>query len=369
MYKQRVYQILRCCVVITAAIASYFLIYYVLPYVYPFFLAVILSFVLNPVVTFLQNTLKMPRGLAVFSVLSMTISGIIGLIILFISELIHGTAYLADFIPAHFRSFVFLVEGVINEHLLPLYHNLASFFHTLSPEQQNSINESMHQFIRQFASFGTDMLNYLLLQVQQTLTILPGSITFFLFTILAAFFIMKDWNLLVESSKKMIPKTVLETGSRVWNHLQKAFSGYIKAQLLLMSITAATILTGLVVLQINHALTITLIATLADLLPFIGTGLIFIPWIVYLFLTADYSLTIGLAILYMIIVIQRQLLEPKLIANGIGLYPLVTLLALFIGIQIWGVLGVLIGPFLIIIGNALYQAGVFHQAWRFIKGA
>lgn len=368
MYKQRMYQLLRFSIVLLSVIAIYFIIKYSMPFIYPFLLAIALSLFLNPVVTFLEKTLKMPRGAAVFVILAFTIFIIIGLIILVVSELVNGTAYLARIIPEHFRTFIAIVEEFITEQLLPLYHKLTSFLHTLSPDQQESINESINQLIHQFASLVTDILNRLLLQIPQTLTVLPGSIAVFLFVIIASFFMTKDWPLFLTNVKKMIPKRALDTSSSVWNHLLRAFSGFMKAQLLLIAITALTILVGLLFLQVDYALTIALFAAAADILPFIGTGIIFIPWMTYLFLTGNYTLTIALTVLYMIVVIQRELLEPKIVSDNVGLNPLATLIALYIGIQIWGAFGFLIGPFLVLAGNAFYRAGVFHQLGRFIKG-
>ncbi|GAB4075002.1 sporulation integral membrane protein YtvI [Barrientosiimonas marina] len=369
MYKKRMYQLLRSGIVLTAIIAVGMLIHYTAVYIYPFLAAAILVFCLNPVVSYLENRLNMPRGLASFSVLFITIASFIGLMIIFISELVHGTSYLAEAIPKHIQSFMSLVEDLINQYLLPLYQNVTSFFQTLNPEQQESITNTIHQLIQQFASLGSDMLNYVLTQLSHALASLPGSVTFLLFTILGAYFIMKDWHLLLAQSKRIVPRSLFEANTRVWYHLRKIFTGYIKAQLLLITLTAVTALTGLLILQIDYALTITLLTALADILPFIGAGLIFMPWIIYLFLTGDYSLTIGLTILYMIIAVQRQALEPKLVSDGIGSNPLVTLVTLFIALQVWGAFGLLIGPLLVIIGAAFYQAGVLHQAFHFIKGS
>ena len=368
MYKQRMYQVFRFCIIILSIMTMFFIIQYTFSYIYPFFLAMILALCLNPIVTFLEKTIKMPRGLAAFTALTFTATALMGIIFLLISELIQGTAYLAKNLPDHFRTFAMIVETFVNDHLIPLYHKLASFAHTLSPDQQTSIKESINHIIDQLVLFSTDVMQNLLLHIPGALTLLPGFFTVFLFTILAAFFMTKDWHRLVYTFKNVIPKNVLHTGSSVWNHLRKAFSGFIKAQLLLISITSLTIFVGLLLLQVDYALTIGLFAALADILPFIGTGIIFVPWIIYLFLTGSYSLTIGLSILYMIVVLQRQLLEPKIVSDKVGMNPLATLIALFIGLQIWGALGLLLGPFLVIIGNAFYQAGIFHKAGRFIKG-
>jgi len=369
VYNHRIYQLLRFCLVILSVIVMFLVIQFIFPYIYPFLLAIMLSLFLNPVVTFLENAIKMPRGFAVFTVLLLTVTALLGCMILLISELMQGTTYMAKHVPDYFRTFVSVLEKMINEQLLPLYHKLASYVHTLSPDQQANINESIHDAINQFASFSTGILQNLLLQIPAALSLLPGSITIFLFIIMAAFFITKDWHRLINHTKKMIPQNVLHSIGNVWKHMQKALSGLLKAQLRLISITALTIFAGLLLMRVEYALTIALIAALADILPFIGTGIIFVPWIIYTFLTADYALTIALSVLYMIVVIQRQLLEPKIVSDNAGLNPLAVLIALFIGIQIWGAFGLFLAPLVVIIGHAFFRAGVFHQVGRFIKGS
>ncbi|ALX48342.1 sporulation integral membrane protein YtvI [Lentibacillus amyloliquefaciens] len=367
MDKQKFYQCLRLCLVILSLICVYLLMKYTVSFLFPFLLAVILSLILNRPVTFLEKTFKFPRGIAVFIMLSVTVTTIIGLIILILSELIHGTAYLAEVVPNHFRSLIFIAENFIDEQLMPSYHNLVSFFHALNPEQQESINTNINQIMQQFASFGADVISHLLHLIPQTIALLPRSISMFLFTVMAAFFITKDWESLIWHIKKRIPKNILDTSFAVQNHLRNALFGYIRAQSVLIVITSLTILIGLLIFQVEYALTISLLAALADLLPFFGTGIIFVPWILYLFLTGDYVLTIAITVLYMIVVIQRQLLEPKIVSGNVGVNPLFALLALFIGFQIWGAIGFFIGPLLLFTVNAFFQAGIFHQIGHFIK--
>ncbi|GGJ96930.1 sporulation integral membrane protein YtvI [Lentibacillus kapialis] len=369
MYKRRMHQIFRFCIIMVSVVIIFSVLQYTFSYIYPFLLAFILALCLNPAVGFLEQTIKLPRGLAAFAVMAFTATVLLGIIILLISELFNGTTYIAKNIPDYFHVFAKIVETFIDEQLMPLYHKLSSFVRTLNPDQQSAINDSIDHIIDRFTSFSADTVQNFLLQIPAALTLLPGSFTVFLFTVLAAFFLTKDWHQLVFLFKKAIPKNVLHSSSSVWNYLKKAVSGFIKAQLLLMSMTSLTIFAGLLLFQIDYALTIALIAALVDIFPFLGTGIIFVPWITYLFLTGNYSMTIGLSIIYMIVIIQRQLLEPKIVSDKLGVPPILTLIALFIGLRIWGAFGLLLGPFLMIAGKALYQAGIFHQASRFIKGS
>lgn len=368
MYKHRVYQFLRLMLVMAIIFLIYMITQYALSYLYPILFAFLLSLFLTPVVTLLESKCKLPRTLATFIVMILVFSILIGMTIFLTVELIQGTTFLAESMPTYLHTLSQFIENFTEEKLLPLYHKLTSFFHTLGPTQQDAINSQVKQIINQYVSMGTDFLQQVLLQVPLTLTMLPNSITVLVFIIIATFFITNDWNTLTQSLEKMMPKTIHKIGETVWHHLRKAIFGFIKAQLLLISLTAFIIFIGLSLFGIEYSLIIALVAATLDMLPFVGTGIIFIPWIFFLFLTGNYSLTISITVLYMIVVIQRQLLEPKILSNGIGLNPLAALISLFIGLQLWGLLGLFIGPSLLIIMNSFYQAGVVNQIWLFIKG-
>ena len=150
--------------------------------------------------------------------------------------------------------------------------------------------------------------------------------------------------------------------------LKMALVGFIRAQLTLITLTAIIILVGLMILKVNYALTLALVIGLVDLLPYLGVGAVMVPWIVYLFIVGNYKLAIGLSILYLITIVVRQFLEPKVYASNIGLDPLLTLVALFVGLQLFGFIGLIIGPTLTVILMALYRARVFHDTFDYIAG-
>ena len=128
------------------------------------------------------------------------------------------------------------------------------------------------------------------------------------------------------------------------------------------------ILIGLFILRVDYAVTIALITGFVDLLPYVGTGLIFVPWIIYQAITGNIGLAIGLAVLYVVVLVQRQLMEPKVLSSNIGLDPLATLIALFIGFKLIGFLGLIVGPVALVILTTLHRANVFRDLWTFIKG-
>ncbi len=368
MDKHFLHQLLRFCLVITLLITGILLLHYSFIYLYPFILAGILSFLLHPLVTLTEKILKMPRPLASFTVLTTSLLLLTAIIVFVVVEFIQGSAYLAESIPAHFQSFIHELEHMVEEKVLPFYHKLTSFFHTLNPTQQEAINNYVTELIDQFAIIGTNILYSILMSIPHTLSMLPGSVAALMFIVIASYFIINDWNAIGRSIKKRIPNTAHESFETIWKHLKKAIFGFLKAQLILISLTTIIIYTGLLIIGNPYPLTVALLAALVDILPLVGTGIIFIPWIVYVFLTGDYELTISLSVLYMTVVIQRQLLEPKIISSSIGLNPLAVLIVLFAGLKIWGIAGLFIGPFLLILFQAFREAGAIHYIWHFIKG-
>lgn len=368
MYKSFSLMSARLVLVLIVLFGGYFLLKYSLPYLYPFLIAIILSFLINPFVSILQNRFKIPRGLGTFIIMTGFISLIIGLFFILFIEIYQGAIFLAEKIPGYFHSFIQILEYNFNEKILPLYEKILSLFFSLDSTNQLTIKENLNSFANYLAQSGAQLLQETLSKIPNILSTLPHSITVIIFIMLSAFIITTDWEFLQQKLTKAIPDRISSSSRNVFIHLKNSLFGYVKAQVILISITGVLIFVGLFILKIDHALTIAMFATIIDLIPFVGVGLIFLPWIIYLFFVGNYTLTIGLSVIYMVIVIVRQILEPKIIASNIGLHPLVALIGYFIGIQVWGVVGLIISPIILILLYAFHQSGVFRWIWLFIKG-
>lgn len=368
MYKQTLFRCLRIFIVIGSIIFLYFTLKYMIVYFYPFLIALLFSFLLHPFVTYLERKLKFPRILATFFIVLIVFVLVSGLILFIITEIIQGTTYLAIQIPDHFQSFITQFELFLTNKLVPWYQTLTSFVKSLNMNQQSTINENIQQFMTQLTTSGTLFLKDFFLKIPAILSMIPYSITIAIFTIIATILIINDWFTFKNVLNKVIPQQLKNSSDNIVIYFKKSLLGYMKAQFILIAISAFITLIGLLFLNINHALTITLIIAIVDLLPLVGTGVVFIPWIGYLFLTAHYPLTMGLSIIYIVIIITRQIIEPKVISANIGISPLITLLAVFISIQLWGLLGVLITPLILVSVNTAYQAGIFKQIWYYVKG-
>lgn len=363
---QYLLRLLRLLLVISFCIFLYIVLKYTFVYLYPFIIAVIISILLHPIVNFFVVKWRVPRSIAILIVLTIVFFFLISFIVLVISELLQGTAYLAEKAPIYVKELIAHVQFHVENTLLPIYHNLTTFIHTLDASYQATIEGYVQSLLDTVTSMSTEFLQKSLLKIPVFLSSLPHSVGMFLIIILGTFLILHDWHRLKKITKHSLPDFI--NISHYIRHLKRAFSGYFVAQLVLIFITGIIIFIGLSIIEVEHVLTITIVVMVIDLFPYIGLGLLFIPWIAYLFLNQQYELTIYLSVLYIFIIVIRQMIEPKILSSKIGIHPLFALITLFVGYQLWGIAGILLSPIILICVGACYQAGLIAQVGNFIKG-
>lgn len=342
--------------------------YYAATLTYPFIIAFFIAFLINPVVDLLERKVKMPRWLAVSATLIVLFAAVAGLVTLLIAEIVSGTQYLANVVPEKFQALVAYIESFAANQLIPLYQDLAVLFKSLNADQQDTIMQNIQAVGTQIATTVGEFIQRVLQNIPQLIAWLPNAATVFIFSLLATFFISKDWHRLMRMAQRWLPAKARTSGKTVFLDLKRALFGFIKAQATLISITTVIVLIGLLILRVDYAITIALIIGFVDILPYLGTGIVFVPWIIYAAISGDIPFAIGLGVLYIVVLVQRQIMEPKVLSSSIGLDPLATLIALFVGFKLLGFLGLIAGPVALVIIRTLHSANVFRDIWRFIVG-
>ncbi|WP_379160305.1 AI-2E family transporter [Paenibacillus sp. sgz5001063] len=184
--------------------------------------------------------------------------------------------------------------------------------------------------------------------------------------IILAFFLsmeIKDWRKVAHDK---MPKTFKTAFAFLQGNVFKAIGSYLKAQLILISITFAIVLIGLFILRSGNEITMALVCAVFDVLPLLGVSTILIPWIVYLFIVGNTTLAIGLLVLLAVVLIVRQLLEPKITGNSIGVSSAFLMLSFVIlSSSLFGFAGLILSPILLILLKELLQQG-YLQRWIFL---
>lgn len=356
-------------IIVSLAIISLFIIsYYVLPLIYPFLIGIIFALIFNPLVQLLEKRAKFPRWLSATLAILLLLALLVTLVVLVAIEIASEITKLQQTLPGQIEEYMIELQDFIMSDLVAFYDQFTAFYSSLDPEVQRNIQSQVETFSERVVEFVQNAITALFNGVFVFIGAIPTMATAFIISLLASFFISKDWPKLRVKFIDLVPDFILSRSGGVLKDLRKAIFGFVKAQITLISITFVIVLIGFIVLRVEYAFTLALVIGIVDLLPYLGTGLVFVPWIIYLFINGEYTMVIGLSILYGIAVVQRQMMEPKILGTNVGLDPLLTLIALFVGFQLFGLLGLIIGPVAMVIISALHRAGVFRDLWSFIKG-
>ncbi len=165
---------------------------------------------------------------------------------------------------------------------------------------------------------------------------------------LSCFYFAIDYTGIKKSIAEALSPNIKEKLSRVWGVSGSALKKYLRAYLLIMLITFVEVLIGLLILKIPYAFLIALGVAFVDMLPIFGTGAVLIPWAIISFILKDIGTATGLLIIYGIATIVREVIEPKIIGASLGIHPLITLFAMFVSLRFFGVAGLLLSPFILI---------------------
>ena len=187
----------------------------------------------------------------------------------------------------------------------------------------------------------------------------PSYLIGFLVSVLSAYFFIVQREEVLGWMKKVAPQSVQKRMTLVMDNLRYAVGGYFKAQFKIMGIVFVILLVGLGALGTGYFVLVAFLIAFLDFLPFFGTGTAMIPWAVYKFFMGDYKMTVALVVIYVITQAVHQLLQPKMVGDSVGLNPLVTLVLIYIGYRMGGVLWMILAvPIGMVLIN-MWQAGAF----------
>ena len=189
---------------------------------------------------------------------------------------------------------------------------------------------------------------------------LPGLFIKLLLMIISTFFIAADYELLTGFFLKQLDGKSKQIFLQVKKYVVGTLFVCIRSYALIMTITFIELSVGLSIIGVKNSILIAFLISVFDILPVLGTGGIMIPWTIIAALTGDYSLSIGLLIVYLIITVIRNIIEPKIVGSQIGLHPVVTLASMFVGVQLLGVVGLFGFPISLSLLRHLNDNGTIH---------
>ncbi len=320
---------------------------FVLPLLMPFVIGMIIAVSFRKLIDLIEKKTRMKRVLV--SILMLIVFyGILGFFIVLIGF------KLFDFVGALFSSLPDLYQETILPALTKLTNDLSFNFPSIKPYIDDfNINDSLFNFINNASSTVVGMITGLAGQV-------PALLIKFIFTIVSSFFFTIEYY-------KITHFVILQfKGERREMLLRLKGSGlgtlgkFVRAYSAIISITFVELSTGFWLLGIPNALLLGLLVAIIDVMPILGTGAVLLPWAIIGFIIGNTKIGIGMLVLYIIITAVRQTIEPKIVGQQIGLHPIVTLLLMYVGAQLMGVLGLLMLPIIATILVKLNSEGTIH---------
>lgn len=350
-------------------ISGWYFIRFLTPLLFPFLIALIIAVLINRPVTYITEKGRFPRWLSALLILLLLLGVLGGLATLVVTETVVEIGQLITLLPSFVSELTQYLQRTISQDvLIGMYNRFTFFYEQLDQSYKETIDNNVGNALKSISQTGQNLVVSFLAGIKQLLLSLPNLATVSVIALLAAFFISKDFYLWRQRIRKVLPGGFNSRLDAIIQDLRGALVGFVKAQLTLISLTAAIVIIGLLILRVDYAITIGLLTGLVDLLPYLGTGTVFVPWIIYAFFKGKYSLVIGLSVLYGVVLIFRQIVEPKVLADNVGLDPLLTLIALFTGLKLFGFVGLIIGPVSLVLINALIRAKILQDIWSYIKG-
>lgn len=172
----------------------------------------------------------------------------------------------------------------------------------------------------------------------------PKMLIFVIVTVMACFYWSMDYDSIRKYVWSLVPKSMQTQAQSVRQKAGKALRRYLRAYVILWALTFGEVLIGLLILKQSYAFLIATLVATVDILPVLGAGTVLIPWAIVLLLLGNHTVGIGLLILYGILTIVRQIAEPHIVGESLGIHPLASLLCILFGLQLFGVIGMILGP-------------------------
>lgn len=325
---------------------------YVLKLSLPFLLAFLISLAANPLAERLQKKFRLPKGLTAILVIILIVGIVGGGVVGIVWKLVSEMKDIYTQLPQIYDSVVETFEK-LNE-------NFSAIYNALPVDIQETFDMLGERLKSGFSSMIKDNYKPVMTGAGNFAKALPSIFIGIIVFILALYFMISTRMSVRDMAARFMPQKMIDGIGNVLSEIRKYISGYFKAQIIIMSIAFVIIFIGLSILNIRYAMIIALVVAIFDALPFFGSGAVLIPWSLISFISSDIRLGIGLLILYLAVIFTRQMVEPKIVSSKIGLHPLLTLLSMYIGYNIFSIGGMILGPVLLMLIFSFYKAGAFN---------
>ena len=311
---------------------AYFTLRYLLPPLSPFVVGFVFAWLLHKPAKAIGQKLRLHYRIPAFFL------GIVLYAILFVVVLTAGAQ-----VVSALEHFVPQIPLIYANQIVPF---IAELFDKLEVQMQDfdpAIVDVVDRAAQELFSYMQKLISSVSLAAvkiaSSIVTGLPSVILSVILMVVSTFFISLDFEYLIEGCKKLLPArmrdTVTETVTTGVGSIRKILGSYI----LIMIMSFMELSVGFLLLKVPYAVGLALLVSVIDIMPVLGTGLVLIPWAIIAAVLRNFPMAIGVAALYIFMLVVRNIVEPKLVGKQMGLHPVVTLICMFLGLNMFGIIG------------------------------
>ncbi|MDR1569925.1 MAG: sporulation integral membrane protein YtvI [Oscillospiraceae bacterium] len=318
---------------------------FLFPYIAPFAIAALIAAAIEPLVRLISSLFKrvrFRRGIA---------SGVSTILV--VAILLFAALVLSTRIISELTSVAYALPRLVSDWVA----QATAWFETNLPELE-LLDESTKAYIRDaFISLGktitsstTTFASSIARGVWNTATVtVPQILLFVTLTFMSTFYFSADRERIILFLTNIVPSPLKKSGALVKANLFRGLFSQLRATLIMLLVTFVELSIGFSIIGVDYVLLLALVISVLDALPILGTGLFLLPMSIYGFVVGDYKMGVSIILLYLIIGIVRQMLEPRIIGRNMGLHPLATMMAMYASYKIMGLGGMILGPMILLL--------------------
>jgi sporulation integral membrane protein YtvI len=319
---------------------------------FPFLLAIVAAIFIEPLNHILMKVARLNRLAAA------TISCTLFTLSLLGAAYLLGLKIVSELITFWKRAPSYL-DGM-NSFILDFTQQTQIFYDSLSPEQAQQFQRGIETGVDALTNALNNLISGIsgyFLDIAKTI---PSLFIFYIVFTVALYLFSFSVPILKRSFLTLFHPDSQDKMESILLNLRRAIFGFMKAQFILSMLTYIVALIGLFILKVDYPLAIALLIVIVDILPILGTGSLILPWAIYCLVTGNTFLAVGLLILFLVITVFRRTVEPKILGDSVGIGALSALISLYIGFKLVGVIGLFLGPIVVIVYQAMRKVGLLN---------
>ena len=332
---------------------------WLLKFFLPFVIGWLIAMVANPLVKFLERRLNLVRKHSSVIIVVAVLAGIIGGVYFFVGRGIIEIRLLVVDMPEIYEAVrLELMEALdsLNRMVARMPTGVQEWFNRTN-ENLGGIASSLMQKI----AFPTVTV------AGNVAKGIPGALVNSIVVILSSYFFIAEQDRIRDLAGRLIPSSFYSYGGLFRKDLKNLIGGYFLAQFRIMFVVAVVLAVGFLILGVRYGILLAVLIAILDFLPLFGTGTALFPWAVVKLLSGEAAFAVGLILLYVLTQVVRQIIQPKIVGDSMGLPPLLTLVFLYVGFKIRGISGMILAVPVGLVGVKLYEYGAFDPMIEQVK--